>query len=169
MFYLKLYMKYKPQFFKFFLLFITFSFIENVYTQKHTYIPQLETIIPKENCNEIFKQCSRKVPKKIDKFFILSNSEIQTLKKNFKKILIIKDKRGKSIKNLSNYAFQYVGLIIEGKKYIYINAFISSLTLTEKDWKKKPIIVCDGGISFWGVLFDIETTNFIQLEINGES
>jgi hypothetical protein len=162
-------MSFKQLLFNFVLLFFTFLCIEKVYSQNKNFIPQFETILLANNYSKVLNQCSRKIPQKIDRSFDLTNSDIETLKNNFKKILIIKDKRGKTIKNLSDYAYQYVGLIIDGKKYIYINAFIYSKIETEKDWKTKPIIVCDGGISFWGVLFDIEKSNFIQLEINGES
>ena len=34
------------------------------------------------------------------------------------------------------------------------------------DWKQEPIVNCGGGKSFWGVLFNITTTEFSDLQFN---
>ena len=79
--------------------------------------------------------------------------------------------QGKVVKDLDGYGFQYLGVTIKNKRYIYINAFyvVSKKDLKEeyKNWKKEPIVVCDGGEGFWGVLFDIETLEFSELAFNG--
>jgi hypothetical protein len=62
-------------------------------------------------------------------------------------------------------------VIIKNKKYIYINAFPASeieiLKKQGQDPSKAPMIVCDGGEGFWGVLFDIESKTFSNLSFNG--
>ena len=60
---------------------------------------------------------------------------------------------------------QYVGIKIKGKKFIYINAFADSKPPT--DWKEKAVIICDGGESSWGVLYNVETGKFSELAFNG--
>ena len=124
---------------------------------------------------DMLRQCSRAVPGKVDSYFDLTISDIQGLENNFKKVLELKASDccllGEVIKNIKDYCFQYVGLVINDKKYIYINAFqiesVHDLNTFYKDWETSPIIACDGGDSFWGVLFDLETGLFTQLSING--
>lgn len=97
---------------------------------------------------------------------------------NFKKILSIKSTgccfKGWEIPDLKDYAFQYIGVIINNRKYIYINAFAIEMLYEQdsfetwyKEWKTKPIIICDGGDGFWGALFDLEKKAFSQLSVNG--
>jgi hypothetical protein len=102
---------------------------------------------------------------------------------NFSKIKKLKVKkcciRGAQIENPENFHMQYVGIVIGGKKLIYINAFPGSLTIglrqnedstftSEKSdhWKTSAIIVCDGG-NAWGVLYNLKTKKFFDLAING--
>src|ERR1035437_4057069 len=72
----------------------------------------------------------------------------------------------KKVKNLITYGFQYLGVIIKDKKYIYVNAFYvktpQDLFTKFKDWKTYPVIACKGGKSFWGVLFGLEDGTFSQ-------
>ena len=62
-------------------------------------------------------------------------------------------------------------MTIGNKRYIYINAFeINSERDFEtfyKGWKTEPIIMCDGGESYWGVLFDLDKLKFKELVVNG--
>jgi hypothetical protein len=69
--------------------------------------------------------------------------------------------KGYKISNLKKYSFQYAGLIIDKKKYIYLNAF------PETEFVTTPVIVCDGGVRYWGILFNINDLNFSQLAFNG--
>jgi hypothetical protein len=95
---------------------------------------------------------------------------------DFKKILSVEPQGccySGNIQNLKNHAFQYAGFIIKKKRYIYINAFYLEhkydLEQFLKDWKTKPVVFCDGGEYFWGVLYDIEKGTFSQLSMNGVS
>jgi hypothetical protein len=72
-----------------------------------------------------------------------------------------------------NSGFQYVGVIIKGRKYIYINAFPLAEVDPNKtnrptfDPSKSALIICDGGSAYWGALFDITTKQFSFLSFNG--
>lgn len=144
-------------------------------TQNKTFKPEFSTIINADKGQEMMAQCSRSTPEKIDGFWNLTEKDAEKLENNFSKITHMKSIEccisGGRIKNLKQYGYQYLGVKIENRKFIYINAFwIESkddMDKWYKDWKIEPIIVCDGGESFWGVLFDIETSEFSQLSING--
>jgi len=62
---------------------------------------------------------------------------------------------------------------IEGRRYVYINAFREHpIYLRRQDqdlWRSKPVLVCDGGEGFWGVLYDPEARKFSQLSFNGSA
>lgn len=74
---------------------------------------------------------------------------------------------------------QYLGVIVGGHRFIYVNAAASKEkpakvahmagknTGTPFQAEPRPIIVCDGGNHFWGVLYDPETRQFSQLKTNG--
>lgn len=156
-------------------LFISISFvflISSAYCQKK---PKYSTTLSKEKGTELLRQCSRSVPKGISSFFDLNQRDIQLLESKFNKLHKIKSSgccsSGRNIKELNKTAFQYVGVIINDKKFIYINAFYiengDELTKYFRDWKTAPVIICDGGEYEWGALFSLDTLEFSQLSMNG--
>ena len=134
-----------------------------VIAQKDKFIPKYSSVLKPEKGITMLRQCSRSAPDSVENFFILENNDIQRLESNFRKILLVKSsgccKSGKNLKNISRYVYQYIGVIIKSKKYIYINAFCvddkSELETFYKTWKEEPMIICDGGEDCWGALFDI--------------
>ncbi len=158
-----------------FLLFIPLIVFSQSNTNQMKYIPQYGTILSSDNGEKIMNQCSRSIPENIDKYFDLTKGNIELLESNFRKILAIKSTgccyKGWKIEKLENYGFQYIGVMINNRKYIYLNAFIideqDSFETWYKEWKTKPIIMCDGGDGFWGALFDLENKSFSHLSVNG--
>src|ERR1035437_2030880 len=140
--------------------------ITNSYAQGNKYVPDISTIITLDKGKDLLHQCSRSTPKKVQEFFNLTQKDIVTLQLNFKKVKLVKNERGKKVKNLITYGFQYLGVIIKDKKYIYVNAFYvktpQDLFTKFKDWKTYPVVACKGGKSFWGVLFGLEDGTFSQ-------
>jgi hypothetical protein len=134
--------------------------------------PEMFTIIKDSLGKELTRQCSRPSPKDAEDFFNLSESDKNTLHQNFKKVY--RQKPGHdafkhlTIKNLDEYMYQYVGVIIKNERYIYINAFPEEIIRkTNHAWKHIPLTGCDGGPDFWGVLFNIEKEKFSELFMNG--
>lgn len=108
----------------------------------------------------------------------LEKKDIEIMEKNFKKLTLISAVGLESYKikekNLDTYAYQYVGVIIDDKKYIYINAFAFSdkkeLEKFHKNWKIEfvdPQMMMDGGTGYFRVLFNIEGMKFERLIFNG--
>jgi len=79
--------------------------------------------------------------------------------------------KGLSVSDPSAYYRQYVGISIGGHNYVYINAFHDHPIYFHRQdrnrWRSEPQLVCDGGESFWGVLYDPATRQFSQLSFNG--
>jgi hypothetical protein len=141
------------------------------YSQEAKFVPMISTIIAPDKGKEMLRQPSRPTPGKIQKFFTLTPGAIDTLLLNFTKIQTVKTGSGKKItKSLGTYGYQYIGVVIKNKKYIYINAFDvkcpQNLFTKYKDWETEPVKISKGGKSFWGVLFDLEDWKFCELEIN---
>ena len=144
-----------------------------VYAQSSRYAPAHSTILNTAQGEKCLKQCSRSTPN-VDGFFKVSSHDSILLVQNFKKI---KKKKAQAccfvytgVKSLDQYYYQYAGVVIKHKKYIYINAFVAGpyeLSKFLKNWRKEPAIICGGGTGFWGILFDIADESFSQLAFNG--
>ena len=65
------------------------------------------------------------------------------------------------------YYRQYLAVLIDGKKNIYVNALCS--VDQESNWRKRLIVVADGGKCFWHAMYDLSTQKFSNLTINGRA
>ena len=69
------------------------------------------------------------------------------------------------ILDLDEYYFQYVGIIINDRKLIYINAYCQEHLDALR--RGPEASACDGGRCYWGVLYDVRSKTFHNLSING--
>jgi hypothetical protein len=144
-------------------------------SQQIAYIPAFSAIMDSSAGPKMLHQCSRSTPNNIQSYWKPSKRDIDSLENRFQVIKEIRSKEccvgGARIDSLQQYGFQYVGVIIKGKKYIYINAFpieeLSIFKAHNTDPGTTPILACDGGKSFWGALFDPESKEFSSLAFNG--
>lgn len=159
------------------IIFFLLAQCQFLFSQESKYEPEFYTKLILESGKIIKnKQCSRAVPKNMRKFWVVSDNDIQKLHKYLNNVTELRAElccqTNGIIENLDNYAFQYIGVTIKRKKYIYINAFHKMELKNEKIksfWKEKPVNACDGGNHFWGVIFNLETLKFEQLAINGRA
>lgn len=61
-------------------------------------------------------------------------------------------------------ARQYLGVVIDGKKLVYINAFPANMM--KPIYRYVAVTACGGGSDYWGALYDPETRHFSQFEVN---
>ena len=70
------------------------------------------------------------------------------------------------VPHVMDFDRQYVGIELDGKRVIYINAFH-----LPEDNRLRPareaVRVCDGGAQFWGAVFDPASGTFNELQFNG--
>ena len=100
------------------------------------------------------KQCSRWAPT-ASSFFRPNQSEIDALEANLESISELTSQHccnASKIAEPSNYSRQYLGFVNNGKRYVYVNAYLDQYGLFTS--RKEPALVCDGGNAFWGVSFD---------------
>jgi len=62
---------------------------------------------------------------------------------------------------------QYVGVVVDGHRYLYLNALPKSESAHIRKSLDQPIMVCDGGPHFWGALYDPDKAVFLDVEGNG--
>ena len=63
----------------------------------------------------------------------------------------------------ADYYRQYGAVVIDGRRAFVLNALCSP----EDEWRKRLIVVNDGGKCYWRALFDVPTQKFIKLSVNG--
>lgn len=77
--------------------------------------------------------------------------------------------------DLATSVRQYVGVVVGGRRLVYVNAFPQDMLDRDADMPsdhrlhadRRVAVVCDGGPSFWGVVFDPATGEFSGLDFNG--
>lgn len=145
------------------------------FTQDNSYKPGYSTTLDSSKGERLLKQCSRGTPKNISGYWTPTQNDIERLEKQFLKVKEIKATTccliNGTIRTLDNFGFQYIGVTIKRKRYVYLNAFTvdndADFSTLYKNWKTDPIVMCDGGDRYWGALFDLDKMEFRDLAING--
>jgi hypothetical protein len=132
----------------------------------------LGTVLPADSATAVLRQCTRDVPADFDAAWIPAPGDIRRLEDGLgaQVVRALERSRDARAAHLSPdaYARQYVGLVLDGRRFIYVNAF------PRKDldgggaqkWRNQPRIVCDGGESHFGVVYDPERDAFTDFEFN---
>lgn len=64
-----------------------------------------------------------------------------------------------------SYDRQYVGIVAGGRQLVYLNAFRLP-DHADIDPSREALRGCDGAAGFWGALYDPETGEFSEIEVN---
>ncbi len=122
--------------------------------------------MPESQAAALLKQCSRPTPTHVDGHWKVPATAIETLERDLPKLSSIRSGMfGDFVSEPSAYFRQYAGITIRGKRFIYISAVRMDAPLP--NWRTEPTILCDGGKSAWGALYDPATRGFSQFEFNG--
>jgi len=102
------------------------------FSNELSFRPQYRTILTPESEESYNRGFITRCKTEVDSFFQILSDEVCALEQNFMKIQGIQGKAGTGC-GVSNYkfsqswleghAFQYAGVIIKRKKYVFINAF----------------------------------------------
>jgi hypothetical protein len=71
------------------------------------------------------------------------------------------------LENLKEYRRQYVGIVVDGEKRIWCNAFFFDGSYP--DWIDAPVYVLDGGRDFWQIEYVPHEDKCINFHIHGEA
>jgi len=119
--------------------------------------------------NEVLHQCSRATPERFTGTWRPTAADARRLDEDLGKLNNVVAKLCCMPGNVVHpelFFRQYIGLEIDGQRFIYVNAFEDS-TAKSIDWHRVPVVVCDGGDGFWGALYNPRTRSFTDLAVNG--
>lgn len=152
--------------------------VSNTWAQQ-SLIPGHTVVLKGMTGRSLFQQCSRSSPTGREGYWDPTAPNIKQIEVALPGYLSQqKLPTGTSAKYLSGYYFQCVGFIRKKHHIVYLNAFSPSVkdsmahdTIPDKkrpfNWKIDPVSVCDGGDSFYGIEYDVETKKFSNLSFNG--
>jgi hypothetical protein len=121
-------------------------------------------------------QCSRRAPdpRSVQGYWRPAPDQIAELERGLAPLL--RDSLGDGPQNafLSRHLFayhrQYAGLVLNGRKIIYVNAYTQAAPPADVDtlpWRETVTVICDGGKGVFGVEYDPATRRFRNLAFNG--
>lgn len=135
-------------------------------TQSFLFPANARFIFPASKGAPLLQQCSRNTPKNISGFWEPSPKEIERLEKLLVYYLADREKARAPVPPRGmQYHRQYVGIVRAGVRMIYGNFYPGGAPREAE--KTGPAIICDGGPSHWGVVFNPQTGEFEELEFNG--
>ncbi len=124
------------------------------------------TILPESAAAETRRLCSRDGPPPFEGTWAPSDGNVREAERRLAKVGLLRgDGVPNGIKHPWKYCRQYVGLVINGSKWMYINAFLADCR--EPAWRTTLADTCDGGTASWGVMYDPGSGRFSQLRANG--
>jgi hypothetical protein len=141
--------------------------------------PNDGAIFPEDRAKNLVDQCSRASPVPLEGIWLPDQKQIKELEARLPNALDdALAKRGEYQDRYRDFARQYAGFVIHGRKIIYVNAFPRGMidenkrfaalrNKPEPDWHRDAEHVCDGGPAFFGVEYDPEAKTFSHFEFNG--
>jgi len=105
--------------------------------------------------------------------FKLDHRDICVLQTHFHKLGDIKSEgcylTGRMVDLSRDWLLQYVGAKKNDSRWIYINAIHGSRYDGSEEWFYLDLFlpeICGGGLTLWGVFFDLDSKEFIDLQFN---
>jgi hypothetical protein len=126
-------------------------------------------ILPGSAANALLKQCSRAVPQRGEGTWQPTAADIDRMEALLPAALA-KAPQARELdaaRMLNSWRRQYVGIVRNGKRFLYGNFFPRNDPQEHLDWRSRPIIVCDGGPAFFGAELDVAARRLTHLAFNG--
>ena len=113
-----------------------------------------------------FSNCSRPTPTSAG-FWEVSATEVARIDKSLFRHLRASGLARNLPYPLAEYVRQYLGLLREGKRIVYINALhVKGKRLVVDLVGSEFLRLCDGGAEAWGIEYDTETQAFADFRTN---
>ncbi len=120
--------------------------------------PNWGVIFPAERAAALTRQCSRSAPRP-EGAWLPTLDDIARLEPGLTRALADAQVQPGA------YYRQYGGLIVGGRRIIYVNGVRNAVA--GGDWRDAPISICDGGALAFGVEYDPASGAFSHFEFNG--
>ncbi len=152
-------------------LLLFFSLATSVSCTEYRTLPDRSIILPGSDAVAFQTLCSRPGLQKFQGVWQPRQEDIDRMEKRFARLMRLRSQsccilRGR-IQDVNAYYRQYVGVVIEGRRFIYVNAYAAEPPTPPSDQPR--VHACDGGASYWGTLYDVKKGHFEGLAFNGEA
>ncbi|MCX7359196.1 MAG: hypothetical protein NT015_13760 [Alphaproteobacteria bacterium] len=111
-------------------------------------------------------QCSRVSPGPIDDVWTPTEADIRTMERELIRIVAHQQEEMGESPSPGRYYRQIAGLVIGGRRIIYVNG-VDADSVDPETWRTAPIEICDGGPITFGVEYDPATRQFRNFAFNG--
>jgi len=123
------------------------------------------TILGSEQAIVLTRQCSRPFPAGLSGTWEPTASEVARAERELPKAVdTALSTISKSYRSHPQYHRQYAGFLRGDTRVLYVNAVDRDISKTWRD----PVVICDGGTSSFGAVFDLQTESFDSFEFNGD-
>jgi hypothetical protein len=130
-------------------------------------IPRDAVVLPGHMAAELLHQCSRKSPTVGESTWQPSADDILKLEALLPNALMAQAAKGDPDWSVapSGWRRQYVGIVLNSRRLIYGNFVLKGVD--PGPWRTNPVMVCDGGPRFFGVVYDVAAGRITDLAFNG--
>ena len=134
---------------------------------------RLSVVLPASEAVSVAAEYPKSGPRSITGSWMPTQGDIDELETNLHQISELSRKGkfpGRQIEHPENYIRQYVGVLQDGQKRIYVNAFCGfngGQPPQSPYWKNHLYIIYDGGSCVWRSMYDLSSKTFLELSING--
>ncbi len=136
----------------------------------YLFLPEGTSTISLFHAEKTFTQCSRDAPQEHGRYWVPTARQILRMELAMVRVMIEREKAGLKIP-LAGYRYhgQYIGYTARGVRYIYGNHFVSEYEpgFFDGGLLEKPMIMCDGGRTNWGMVYNVEQQKIEQPVFNG--
>jgi hypothetical protein len=127
--------------------------------------PGKRFVLPVASASPLLKQCSRAAPQGAANFWSPTEAHLDELESRLIPYLESRASAAWPPRD-TGYHRQYIGFTKNGARYIYGNFYPWMEKIADSE-KTQPVVICDGGPVFWGVVYDLDRGEFTQIAFNG--
>ena len=123
-------------------------------------------LLPDGAAHDVARLCSRENLSNVDGSWRPTKPDIELLESRLVDISRLRSKgavKGIHISQPGRYYRQYIAVVVDGHKLIYVNAFSNK---PPSSWRTRFVDICDSGTSEWAVLYDPANGYFADLQTN---
>lgn len=133
--------------------------------------PERATTLSGESARQIVLQCSRPAPKlaSVTGVWTPTRAQLAAFDSALTVHLRARLARERRHPPVSAYHRQFAGLVIGGRRIVYVNGFAADedVRFFPSNWRAEPVSACDGGIGYFGAEYDVERRSLAELHFNG--
>lgn len=123
-------------------------------------------IFPAPLAKRVINTCTRNAPALVDGYWTPTSNDVAIAEELFGAFLAESAPCYAKVTpaNSKFYRRQYAGFLRGNRRFIYVNLFHQRQIELVSDWIFEPVSMCDGGLDYFGVEFDVTSGRFQHLE-----